>query len=641
MISIAHIINPVLVGPQSDLYLAQPVTFATMKTARERAADQAHIDLYTTCFPGDERIVPDFFRKTRPLDRSILDIEGAGGDRKLPLIADILQRLDEASRADYFIYTNVDIALMPDFYLFVIDAIRKGHDAIVINRRTIDAAGFTGVEDIPDMYRVVMTGRKHPGYDCFVFRRSMLARFSLGTGCIGANWIGRILICNLMAHARRFVLYEDKHLTFHIGDRTVWRNPRYMKLEEHNERELIRILGVYYKQEDCPLAEPLREMYFYHVKRSAYRDVPPDLLSFNSPDRPLPCAPEEIYPGGNPAAETELRQDPIFIVGYPRSGTTLIQALIATQPNIVSLPETHFFSRTMKEIRDYDDPIAGDRLDDAIRVTRTRITLSQQAEDHMRRLAMEKRLTAKTFFEILITDNLLDRFSPESIRQARWMEKTSHHAFFLHNIFRLYPAAKVIYVMRHPEKAIISRRKNFYFNNEYRWPIHLHVRQWTRGVELMERWRAKLPEQVMMVRLEDVVDDHVGQMQRIAAFLDIALETVRLEQYAAVAENLYYPWEIWKSQVCGKISADIARRSEERLNAEDCSVLRMMADTKLRDYGYTLDVPPISLRKLVTLHYRSLIQILVLIRKKLVSRLPIGLRHILIRLSHRASVRRS
>jgi hypothetical protein len=640
VISIAHIINPVSVGPQSDLHLAQPVTFATMKAARDRAAGKVNVKFYAACFPEDEGIVPDFIKKTRPLDRSILDVDVAGGDRKLPLIADILQRLKDTSRADYFIYTNVDIALMPDFYLFVAESIRKGYDAIVINRRTI-GADYTGVADIPEMYRAVKSGRKHPGYDCFVFRRSMLNRFNLGTGCIGANWIGRILICNLMAHARKFILYEDQYLTFHIGDRTTWRNPRYVSLEKHNERELIRILGVYYKHEESPLVEQLKEMYFYHVKRAAYRDVPPDLLSFNAPERILPSPVDSVYPKGDQTDGRNLRQDPIFVVGYPRSGTTLIQALIATQPGIISLPETHFFSRTMKDVRDFIHPMASSRLDDAIRITRTRISFSRQAEDHVRSLAADGRLTPRIFFETLITDNLLDRFPFEEIRQARWMEKTSHHAFFLPKIFKLYPAAKVIYVMRHPEKAILSRRKNFYFNNEYRWPIHLHVHQWTRGVEIMERWRARLPEQVMMVRLEDVVDDHVSQMQRISTFLDIELDETRLETYPRTAEHLYYPWEIWKSEVCGKISADIARRTDERLNAEDCNVLKMMAFPKIVQYGYSLDVPPVNMRKLLVLHYRSMLQILVLIRKKLVSYLPTGLRNILIRLSIRANIRRS
>ena len=35
---------------------------------------------------------------------------------------------------------------------------------------------------------------------------------------------------------------------------------------------------------------------------------------------------------------------PIFIVGFPRSGTTLLQTMVSTQKNILSFPETQFFN---------------------------------------------------------------------------------------------------------------------------------------------------------------------------------------------------------------------------------------------------------------------------------------------------------
>ena len=42
---------------------------------------------------------------------------------------------------------------------------------------------------------------------------------------------------------------------------------------------------------------------------------------------------------------SEPAERPIFIVGCPRSGTTLLQCLIATQKGVVTFPETHFFEQ--------------------------------------------------------------------------------------------------------------------------------------------------------------------------------------------------------------------------------------------------------------------------------------------------------
>ena len=46
-----------------------------------------------------------------------------------------------------------------------------------------------------------------------------------------------------------------------------------------------------------------------------------------------------------------LSQNPIFIVGFPRSGTTLLQSLLCTQKGVVSFPETHFFDIIAKTIK--------------------------------------------------------------------------------------------------------------------------------------------------------------------------------------------------------------------------------------------------------------------------------------------------
>ena len=42
-------------------------------------------------------------------------------------------------------------------------------------------------------------------------------------------------------------------------------------------------------------------------------------------------------------------KDRIFIVGCPRSGTTLLQSLLAAHPQIHSFPETHFFPNTIEK----------------------------------------------------------------------------------------------------------------------------------------------------------------------------------------------------------------------------------------------------------------------------------------------------
>lgn len=258
MRKIAHIINPVKAAKTSDLFVAQPVTFETMRAAREFARGKVAVELYTAQYPEDRPFVPEGFTPTRDLDRSVMDLGSFREKRKLPLIKDILDRLYEAVDAEYMIYTNVDIALMPHFYLAVDKFIDEGHDAFVINRRTISGRRKL-VKDIPLMYAEL--GKPHPGHDCFVFRRDAYGKFKLGLPCVGVSLVGRVLIMNLFCHSKRFREFSGEHLTFHIGDDRSWMSARLSDYAEHNRKEALAVLAELEKEfgklEDREFIAPL------------------------------------------------------------------------------------------------------------------------------------------------------------------------------------------------------------------------------------------------------------------------------------------------------------------------------------------------------------------------------------------------
>lgn len=237
---LAHIINPVLVDESSDLFVAQPVTFETMRIARDFCLGQVDVELFSAQYAEDHPFIPSGFHHTPDLHRSVLDYGQFQRQRKLPLLRDILDRLFEATSADYLIYTNVDIALLPHFYSAVDQFIRTGYDAFVINRRTIDDR-YVSLEQIPLMYADV--GRPHRGWDCFVFRRDAYPDYTLGRICVGAPHVGLAFIANLVAHASAFREFRSQHLTFHIGDDRSWRGGSFTDYAEHNTNEALKVLA--------------------------------------------------------------------------------------------------------------------------------------------------------------------------------------------------------------------------------------------------------------------------------------------------------------------------------------------------------------------------------------------------------------
>jgi len=246
MLRIAHIISPVIVDKTSDLYFAQPVTFETMRLAREFSSNSCQVELVSATFPEDRIFVPDYFTKTNDLNRSILDKANFARKRKLPILKDILNKLYESSDADYFIYTNADIALQPYFYEVVFNLIESGFDGFVINRRTIDKS-FNSIEQLSLM--MAQTGDPHPGHDCFVFRRDLYPRFVLEDACVGVVFIGKILIWNLAIFSENFFEFKDLHATFHIGNDQIWSDSVLDDFKNYNHLQAMNVLNKLLKKQ--------------------------------------------------------------------------------------------------------------------------------------------------------------------------------------------------------------------------------------------------------------------------------------------------------------------------------------------------------------------------------------------------------
>jgi hypothetical protein len=240
MLSLAHIIQPIVVDEYSDLVIAQPITFETMRAAANFAPDDVNVRLYAIQYQDEEHIaLPDRFIRVPDLARSITDIKTFNKIRKLAMIKDILDALAAAAgHADYLIYTNVDIGLQPYFYRSIARIIEQGIDAFVINRRTIPGR-YHHIGQIPLMCAEV--GESHPGYDCFVFRRDAYRQFKLGTICVGTAGIGRALLANLVAYSTKFREFKNMHLTFHIGDSMSWRREEYHDYFHENWNEYLAL----------------------------------------------------------------------------------------------------------------------------------------------------------------------------------------------------------------------------------------------------------------------------------------------------------------------------------------------------------------------------------------------------------------
>lgn len=250
-------------------------------------------------------------------------------------------------------------------------------------------------------------------------------------------------------------------------------------------------------------------------------------------------AAEEIMNAYKGDAHHLLRQDPVFLVGYPRSGTTLLQALLATQGGLVTFPETHFFSillaRDGRVLERYDVSAAREIMEQVIKISR--LDLDPAFVDGLKDRC---ELSGKGLFEELVA-----RLLPEDARVgSRWIEKTPGHVTAMAQIHLFYPAAKFVGIVRNPLHAVYSRHK--YFPEPGNKPIETAARLWVEQLQALERFKEEHLFSAYIVRYEDMVRDPSGTIESICQFLGVTYAAEQLVNYRQKAMTISRPFESGK-----------------------------------------------------------------------------------------------
>lgn len=146
-------------------------------------------------------------------------------------------------------------------------------------------------------------------------------------------------------------------------------------------------------------------------------------------------------------------EEPIFIVGFPRSGTTLLQLIVASHPGIGSAPETHYYNHVLHPIpQDHWDRLSLGEVQIIVdRFSRKpSLEIPESLETALKRSVSQDGLDTST-----ILHNVMQAIGQEACRR-RWVEKTPRHSGHIQDILRDFPRAKVLLLLRDPRDAIAS-----------------------------------------------------------------------------------------------------------------------------------------------------------------------------------------
>ena len=200
--------------------------------------------------------------------------------------------------------------------------------------------------------------------------------------------------------------------------------------------------------------------------------------------------------------------DPIFIVGLPRSGSTLLEQILSSHSLVDGTMELHNVLNLAKRLRGRDD--------EDERQPRYPKILAELEPSYFRRFGQQ-----------FIDDTRAYRGSAPF-----FIDKMPNNFFHIGLIRLILPKAKVIDARRHPMACCFSGFKQLFGEGQdFSYGLRDIGNYYRQYVKLMDHWERVLPGFVLRVQYEDVVADLDGQVRRLLEFCGLPFEPGCLEYY--------------------------------------------------------------------------------------------------------------
>ena len=233
-----------------------------------------------------------------------------------------------------------------------------------------------------------------------------------------------------------------------------------------------------------------------------------DLKSVQSRYRPDEMTKELLAQAEHCGAELFAKQagkghdapDPIFIVGLPRAGSTLLEQIIASHSQVDGTLELPNILAMSFQLRGRDRKIEGGRYPKI---------LHDLTADKLKQLG-----------ERFIEDTRIHRKGAPF-----FIDKMPNNFRHIGLIKLILPNAKIIDARRHPMACCFSGfKQHFAEGQEFTYGLEQVGKYYRDYVDLMDHWDAVLPGQILRVQYEDVVADTQAQVRRILDWLGLPFE---------------------------------------------------------------------------------------------------------------------
>lgn len=274
-----------------------------------------------------------------------------------------------------------------------------------------------------------------------------------------------------------------------------------------------------------------------------------------------------------------------FVVGSPRSGTTLLQTMLMRAPGVSMPPELHYMHITYKRRQ----RMADIRTDQGWEQARNAILARCQHSDIDMDRALFDRLCAESdrSYAGLLRCWLRAIGAVDNAEVVG--EKTPNHCEWIFELASMLPEARFVHIMRDPRDSALSQREAFgrpALQAAMRWKLDLQMHRDCQ--RLLPAWR------YMGVRYEDLVTDPRAVLEPLCQFLGLQYREEMLNPGGREKKGFAH-YEEHKLRTLEKVTSSRIGRYKGKMSAMDVAVIERVAGPIMVEMGYTLERKPAAL----------------------------------------------
>jgi hypothetical protein len=275
---------------------------------------------------------------------------------------------------------------------------------------------------------------------------------------------------------------------------------------------------------------------------------------------------------------TTPNDNPFFIFGCPRSGTSLLSRMLGAHSNLAIPYESHLYNNVYPAVLRHADL--------ALATTRARLVTEILRTEHIQMWAPPPRsadvLSAITRYDFHgIVEGLLSSWAAAE-GKPRWGEKTPQHTLCWRRILPAFPGAQVINVVRDGRDVALSYKRAF-FGPKHVYPL---AERWKQYLESAEEARAFLGEEAyLQVRYEDLLASPEQELRRICSFLKEDFDPAMLTYYESQPVGRREPRNA--CNLCLPVISSNVSKWRTEMSRRELRIFEALAGSALEQYGYT------------------------------------------------------